>query len=379
MTLADVRIDADFLRTQLLELLAIPSPSGFTEAITRHVCGVLDELGVGYELTRRGAIRAELRGRVQQPDRAIVAHLDTLGAIVRQLKPNGRLSLAPIGHWSSRFAEGARCDLFTDEHRYRGTILPLLASGHSFGEEIDRQPVNWDQVELRVDEPIRDAADLAALGIRSGDIVAVDPQPEISRSGFITSRHLDDKAGVAALLTAVRAIVEAGIELPTDIHPLFTISEEVGSGASAILHGDVAEMVAIDNAPPSTIQNSVEEAVTIAFGDSSGPFDRRLARRLFDLAEEHDVPVVRDVFRYYRCDVASAVEAGNDIRTALICFGIDASHGYERTRLESLNHLARLIVAYATSEPTVARDRDELGPIEGFPRPDLGEIPTEET
>src|SRR3546814_2447682 len=102
-----------------------------------------------YGLTRRGAIRAELPGRRKSPDRAVVAHLDTLGATVKGLKPNGRLALVPIGHWSSRFAEGARVTVFTDKGYYRGTILPLKASGHTYNTEIDTQPTYWDHVEDR--------------------------------------------------------------------------------------------------------------------------------------------------------------------------------------------------------------------------------------
>ncbi len=366
-------IDPGYLKERLLELLAIPSPAGFTEAVTRHVCEELERLGVKYELTRRGAIRAEIKGRSRGPDRAVVAHLDTLGAMVRGLKPNGRCRLAPIGHWSSRFAEGARVTLFTDEGSVRGTILPLLASGHAYGDRIDSQPVNWEQVELRLDERIESDDDLRRLGVQPGDVVAIDPQPEITAAGFLCSRHLDDKAGVASLLAALQAIKKHDLELPVDCHPLFTISEEVGSGASGVLHGDVAEMVAIDNAPPAPDQNATEFAVTVPFLDSSGPFDRHLSRRLVELAKAHDVPVVRDVFRYYRCDVASAVEAGSDIRTALAAFGVDASHGYERVHLDTLTHLARLLVAYLRSEPLFARDVDELGGIEGFPEADAAD------
>jgi peptidase M42 family hydrolase len=373
----DLRIDRDYLVGELLALLAIPSPSGFTDAVVRHVCGRLGELGIDHELTRRGAIRGELRGRESAPDRAIVAHLDTLGAAVRELKANGRLALAPIGHWSSRFAEGARVTVFRDRGEpLRGTILPLLASGHSYGDAIDTQPVSWDQVELRVDCDAAGREDLRALGFQPGDAVAVDPNPEVTASGHIVSRHLDDKAGVAALLAALHALRRDRVPIGIDCHPLFTISEEVGSGASHVLHGEVAEMVAIDNAPPSAVQNATERDVTLAMMDSTGPFDFHLTRRLAGIAAEHGVPIVRDVFRYYRCDAASAIEAGNDIRTALLCFGADASHGYERTHIDGLVHLARLLALYVQSPPAVARDRVDLGPIEGFPEPSPG-IPSQ--
>ncbi len=359
-------IDMAYLCDLLRRLLAIPSPTGYTDEIV-HFCGdELRRLGIPFELTRRGAIRADLKGAVASPDRALVAHLDTLGAMVRGLKSNGRLELLPIGTWSARFAEGARCTVFTDQGGCRGTILPLKASGHTYDTEIDTQPVGWDQVELRVDAICSTEVDLIRLGFNVGDFVAIDPQPEFLDNGFIVSRHLDDKAGVAVLFAAAKAVLDAGITLPVDCHLLLTISEEVGSGASSVLHGDVAEMVTIDNATPAPGQNSRESGVTVAIADSSGPFDYHLTHMLLRLCKDYDIRHQRDVFKHYRCDSAAAVEAGNDIRTALVCFGVDASHGYERTHTNALRSLAELVALYVQSEPTVQRDRMELGPLLGF-------------
>ena len=147
-----LHIDIDYLCDRLAKLLAIPSPTGYTDNVVRHCAAELDRLGIPFEVTRRGAIRARLRGKASRPARAIAAHLDTLGAQVRRIKKNGRLELVPIGHWNARFAEGARCTIFTEAGQStRGTILPLKASGHTFNEEIDTQPAGWDYVELRVD------------------------------------------------------------------------------------------------------------------------------------------------------------------------------------------------------------------------------------
>lgn len=359
-------IDLDYLCSVLRALLAIPSPTGFTDEIVQVTGQELERLGITFELTRRGAIRAHLPGRVKNPDRAFVVHLDTTGAMVKRLKENGRIELMPIGQWSSRFAEGARATLFTDNDRLRGTILPLKASGHTFSEEIDTQPVNWQHVELRVDAIIQDGSDLERIGIHVGDYVAIDPQPEFLDNGFIITRHLDNKAGVATLLAAAKAIREAEMELPVDTHLLFTISEETGSGASAVLHRGAAELVTIDNATAAPGQNSRESGVTIAMMDSSGPFDYHLTHKLLNLCSKFDIQHQRDVFRHYRCDSASAVEAGNDTRTALICFGIDASHGYERTHLNALRSLAELTTLYLQSEPTFMKDEADLATFSDF-------------
>ncbi len=359
-------LDESYLEETLLQLLAIPSPVGLTDAVVRYTAGRLDALGIPYEITRRGAIRATLRGRERRPARAIVAHLDTLGAMVRELKGNGRVGVVPIGSWSSRFAEGARLTLFTDQGQMRGTCLPLKTSGHAFGDAIDTQPSSWDHVEVRLDHPLASEADLQAAGVRVGDWMAFDPQPELQPGGYINARYLDDKAAVAVLLTACKALRDSGAELPVDAHPLFTITEEVGSGSSAALHGDIAEMVSLDIAIAAPGQATDERAVTICLQDQSGPFDYHLSHKLIGLAQSFGIEHRRDVFRFYRSDSAAAVEAGNDIRTALIGFGADASHAQERTHFDSLRALGQLSMAYLMSEPVAARDRKSMGSLEGF-------------
>jgi putative aminopeptidase FrvX len=168
------------------------------------------------------------------------------------------------------------------------------------------------------------------------------------------------------LLGAVKAIKTADITLPVDCHPLFTISEEVGSGASAILHGDVSEMLTLDNGTSAPGQNSSEFGVTIAMADMSGPFDYHLTHRLIHVCQEFEIPHQRDIFRYYRSDSAAAVEAGNDLRTALATFGIDASHGWERIHWHALQSLAELVVLYMQAPPLYERDRYEIAPRPGF-------------
>lgn len=367
-----IRIDQDYMQDVLLRLLHTPSPSGFTDRVVHLVGDELDRMGVYYEMTRRGAIRANLDGRHKSPDRAVVAHIDTLGAMVKGLKPNGRAEVVPVGHWNARFAEGARVTVYTDLGEYRGALLPLKASGHTYADEVDKQPSAWTNIELRIDERSESIEDLMRLGINVGDFIAVDPQPEINPNGYICSRHLDDKAGAAVLLGAIKAVVDSGVELRVDCHPLFTISEEVGSGASAILHGDVAEMLTLDNGTSAPNQNSSEYGVTICMADMVGPFDFHLTRYLIQLCQEFEIECRRDIFRYYRSDSASALEAGNDLRTALATFGIDASHGWERIHWHALQSLAELVTIYMQAPPLYDRDREEIGPRHGFPATPMG-------
>ncbi len=170
------------------------------------------------------------------------------------------------------------------------------------------------------------------------------------------------------MLAALKAMQEQKPETPVDIHWLFTIAEEVGVGASSVLTHDVVSMVAVDNGIAAPGQNSDEFGVTIAMADQTGPFDFHLTKKLVALCREEEIRFQKDVFRFYRSDSASAIEAGADVRTALITFGVDASHGYERTHMHALRSLAELITAYAASPVAIARDLEEIGDVRGFTR-----------
>jgi peptidase M42 family hydrolase len=274
--------------------------------------------------------------------------------------------VVPIGYWSARFAEGARCTIFTERGSYRGTILPLMASGHTYGDDVDEQPTGWPYVEIRVDARCSTAEEAIRLGIDVGDVVSIDPQPEFLDNGFISSRHLDDKAGVAVMFAALKALIAVKDQLPVDAYFLFTIEEEVGIGAANILTEDIASLIAVDNGTTAPGQNSAEFGVTLAMADQNGPFDYHLTRKLARLCREDDIYYQKDIFRHYRSDVASAVVAGHDVRTAQVCFGIDASHGWERIHIHALRSLAELVTAYLLSPIAFWRDAAEVGTLEDF-------------
>ncbi|MGA9574615.1 MAG: osmoprotectant NAGGN system M42 family peptidase, partial [Lysobacterales bacterium] len=314
-------LDRGYMRQRLLEMLAIPSPTGFTDEISRYVCRELEQLGVDHALTRRGTIIAHVPGSDHEQSRAVVNHLDTIGAVVTDLKENGRLGLTPVGTWSSRFAEGGRVTVFTRNRAYRGQVLPLLASGHAFNKKIDSLPVSWEQVEVRLDEHCKDQIALDELGFRSGDFVAFDANPEVSESGFISSRHLDNKAGASALLTAIKRIVDSALTPTMDLTAMFTITEEVGTGASASLPENTVEFIGIDVGPVAPGQNARETGVTLCAQDTSGPFDVRLLNKLKSLCLHFNIDYQVDLFRYYYSDANSAVRSGNDLRHALLTFG----------------------------------------------------------
>jgi putative aminopeptidase FrvX len=200
---------------------------------------------------------------------------------------------------------------------------------------------------VRINQSVHCADDTRALGIGPGDFVAFDSDPEWDASGFITARHLDNKAGVAANLAALKALLDHDVQPAVQLLLLFTVTEEVGTGAGASLADNVVEFLGIDIGPVAPGQNARETGVTLCAQDTSGPFDRGLTQHLRELCRDHGIPHQTDVYRYYYSDANSAIVAGHDLRHALVTFGTDATHGYERTHRDSLVSLARLLALYA--------------------------------
>jgi peptidase M42 family hydrolase len=354
----------------LLALLQTPSPSGRTDAVMQLIGDIFDGFGLPFSLTRRGALTAELPGESTTTERALVVHADTIGCMVRNLKDNGRLELIPVGTYSARFATGARVRIFSDDPDdfITGTVMPLKASGHRFGEEIDTQPTDWEHVEVRIDRKVSTREDLVRLGLNIGDFVALITSPELTADGFVVSRHLDGKAGVAIALALAKNVSENKVVLPHQTMIMVTITEEVGHGASHGLPADVAELISVDNAVCAPGQHSIEDGVTIPMADLHGPFDYHLTRKLCRLAEERGIRFARDVFRYYRSDVAAAIEAGAGTRAALVGFGVDGSHGWERTHMDSLEAVYGLLHTWLQTPLTFEKwDAKPSGQLRDFP------------
>jgi peptidase M42 family hydrolase len=373
-------IDMAYVEDVLIHLLRMSSPTGRTDEVVQYIGELLMDLGMDLTVTRRGLLNATLPGQRTRPDRAIAVHADTIGCMVTRLKDNGRLAVTPLGTHSARFSEGVNVTIFTDsEVTHTGTVLPLKSSGHQYGDEVDTQGVGWPLVEVRVDQPVCDAQGLAAIGIQVGDFVALDANPMLTPAGYVKSRHLDDKAGIAAALGAFKSLIDADVTPLVSAHLLVTIAEEVGHGATHGLDTDVSEMIAVDNAVVAAGQQSREECANIAMLDSTGPFDYHFSRRLIALCEEHGVPHRRDTYRFYRSDAASAVEAGLEMRTALVGFGVDSSHGHERTHLDGIRHVAELLSLYLQTDLTFPDwDLSERGPLEEFPSRSVQPTPLED-
>lgn len=331
----------DYIGEQLKALTSIPSPTGFTRAVTDYVMKTLEEMGFAPERSTKGNVLVCLGGEGEPL--VLASHVDTLGAMVRSIKDNGRLRPTTLGghQWST--ADGENCTVHTRDGRvYTGVVLNTEPSSHVADEKVETLEKN---MEILLDENVDTKDDVASLGIQTGDIIAMDPRAVITKSGYIKSRFLDDKLSASVLLGLARAVAAGEVKLTRKVSLLFTVYEEVGHGG-AFVPADTCEMISVDMGCVGDDLGCTERMVSICAKDSGGPYNYELVSALADTAKRLSLDYAIDVYPHYGSDVEATLRAGYDIRHGLIGPGVYASHNYERSHMDGVHNTYELLRAY---------------------------------
>ena len=331
----------DYIGEQLKALTSIPSPTGFTRAVTDYVMKTLEEMGFAPERSTKGNVLVCLGG--EDEPLVLASHVDTLGAMVRSIKDNGRLRPTTLGghQWST--ADGENCTVHTRDGRvYTGVVLNTEPSSHVADEKVETLEKN---MEILLDENVDTKDDVSGLGIQTGDIIAMDPRTVITKSGYIKSRFLDDKLSASVLLGLARAVAAGEVKLARKVSLLITVYEEVGHGG-AFVPADTCEMISVDMGCVGDDLGCTERMVSICAKDSGGPYNYELVSALADTAKRLSLDYAIDVYPHYGSDVEATLRAGYDIRHGLIGPGVYASHNYERSHMDGVRNTYELLRAY---------------------------------
>jgi len=325
----------------LKELIAIDSPTGYTNNASKYIFDLLTSYGYSPEYTNKGAVKCALGSN---PTLAIAGHVDTLGAIVSGIKSDGTLAFSLLGGLSLTGAEGEYVKIVTHSGKtFTGTILINNPSVHANNEK-EKTKRSIKSMHIRLDEVVYTKEDVENLGVEVGDIVCVDVKYQELESGFIKSRFLDNKAGCYVLFELARRLKEEGREVPVEI--FFSNYEEVGHGGTCGYGSAIEELLVIDMGVLGDDCQGNEESCSICAKDSSGPYDYEFRKKLVDLAQKNKIPYKVDVYPFYGSDGSAALRAGNDFRVALIGMGVAASHGTERTHIKGIEATIDLCLAY---------------------------------
>lgn len=348
--MARFTISREYLLRFLTDLLNTPSPTGDTDWAISFVEQELDSLGITSYRTYKGALVAKLEGLKDDRPRALTAHVDTLGAMVAEVKKNGRLKLTRLNGLMWHTVESEGVWVATRQGRQvRGSVVLTNGAAHN-NKKADSAARDDENLEVRLDERTSSDEETHVLGIEVGDFVYFDPRVEISDSGFIRSRFLDDKACVACLVAAVKALRDVGVSPAQRTHLLISNYEEVGHGGADGLPEDLAELVVADMAVVGEGRTGNEFSCSICLKDSSGPYSKKLTEKLRTIADAAGVDLKPDIYPYYGSDGTMYWRQGGRAEVALIGPGVDTSHGYERTHSDALVDTALLIAEYLIEE-----------------------------
>ena len=336
----------NYILEQVQNILAIDSPTGYTKNVAAYLMAEYEKIGYAPQRTVKGGILTDLGGK--DPDNAVLleAHVDTLGAMVSRIKPNGRLAVSPLGGMNANNAEAENCRIITRFNGiYEGTCQLADASIHVNGK-YDETSRNFDVMEIVLDEKVSDREGVQSLGIMEGDIVAFDPRTRITKSGYIKSRFLDDKLSAGILLGYAKYLKEAGICPHRKIYQHLTVYEEVGHGGAASVPKGITEILAVDMGCVGEGLNCKEHQVSICAKDSGGPYNYDLVSELISVAKRDRLDFAVDVYPHYGSDAEAGLRAGYDVRHGLIGAGVYASHGYERSHVDGVKNTFLLLKGY---------------------------------
>lgn len=353
--MTDFRARAEEAAQITLDLCAIPSPAGMTRAAADHVADLLARQGLAPERTAKGSVFCRL-GSGGEP-LVLAAHVDTLGAVVRSVKANGRLRISKIGGYPDIYLATETCKVHSRAGGlFTGTFQPVDASVH-VNAKLKESHIEEDGIEVVLDEPERTREGILGLGLAPGDMISIDARPVLTEKGYLKSRHLDDKAGCALLLTLARMASEGEIKPKRKVYLLFTTYEEVGHGGS-VLPEDCALAVSVDMGAVGDDLGCTEHKVSICAKDSGGPYDWDLTNDLVEAAKRAGCAFAVDVYPHYGSDVETSLAAGYDVRHGLLGPGVYASHGYERTHMDALENTLRLLTEYLAAPPALAQSQE---------------------
>jgi len=340
-----ITFNKDLCLDYFRRLLAVDSTTGHNEPIQKLVCGMLDEMGYPYHVTHKGGVVADLGG--EGNGLCVTAHLDDIGLMVRHVNADGTLNVCPVGGLLPIYCVTENVRVYARNGAiYTGTVCRTPNSVHVTEEELRATlPDYRTNVCVVLDEPVKNAEDVAALGVATGDVIALEPRLTIS-GGYIKSRFVDDKAAAAVLLTAMKTVKEQKIALPRRVYAFFAVYEEIGHGTTW-LPDDVRDVLAVDIAPTGPQQTSDERKVSVFAKDSRFPYHAGMTEDLRRAADAAGVDYVTDVFTpHYGSDGDGSVLAGHDVRHAAMGPGTANSHGYERTHIDGLKNTYDLLLAY---------------------------------
>ena len=340
-----MNIDLSYLVNTMRRLIETPSPVGYCDAIKPVIESYAAELGYAVTYDNRDTAYITVEGRDTSKTVCVSAHADTLGFMVRGINSDGTLRLRAVGGINFANVEGENVTVHTRGGKtYTGMLVCAHHSTHAF-DDAKTMERNENTVFVLLDQPVKTAEAVRALGLRNGDYVAIVPRFTMTDNGYIKCRFIDDKAAMACSFAALKYMAENGLKPKYNTVFAFSFYEEIGLGGIYVPQ-EISEYVAVDIAILGPDSDGSEQTVTICAKDASMPYDYSLTNRLIAAAERAGCGYAVDLFYRYGSDASQAIKGGNNLRAAAFGMGVYSSHGVERAHMEGIGNTVKLMLSY---------------------------------
>lgn len=206
---------------QLRDMMMIPGLCGYEGRVRRHLRAELDALGIAARTDMLGNLIATLEGDPALPEVMLITHMDQLGFVVRKIEASGLLRLERVGGVPERALAAQPVLIMVGEGRDRYGVI-ANKSHHATTPDEKYRVVPYQ--ELYVDAGFATRDDALEAGIDIGTPVVYKPHAQALAGNRIAGTAVDDRAGCAVQLEAVRHL--AGIKDRPTVHAVFSVQEE---------------------------------------------------------------------------------------------------------------------------------------------------------
>jgi len=308
-------------RGQFVELIrdlaAIPGPAGREEAVARAFAARLKDLAAEAFLDPMGNAIVKLAGRNPKASLMVCAHTDEVGLIVKTITPDGLLYFDLNGGIDPRTLLATPVEVLGADGPVAGVVVS--PSAHLSRPEDRAKPIPvhdlWIQVGANSD------AEVKALGIRIGDPVTFRANFQEMAGGYVATKALDDRVGLAILIAAIRRAARRGLDY--DLYAVAPVQEEIGARGAGVVARALrpAAAVIVDTVSATEPGVAVSRAAAAC---EKGPiiriwdyvrdhvrgtvYDRRLVDRLIAAAERNGIRYQTDAAHTWTDGAAITLE-----------------------------------------------------------------------
>lgn len=275
--------------------------SGFEKPVRKIVENQLDDLLVQMQVDKMGNLIGFREKNTGKPKVLLMAHLDEVAFIVREISEDGYIFFDNIGFWIDPVILGHKWVISTPKGPVHGV------TGVESCHVIVGYPKNLtvSQKEMFLDIGVRSREEAEALGVRPGLPMTPDVDFQIlNGTQRYCAKAFDDRIALASMITTLQKL--KGVDLPCEICVAATVQEEFQmKGAQTVFDSIEPDVVinlevAIARDFPVLFPNYLSNTPKISHGPAILVYDSSMlpANGLVEyfswIANKYDIPFQYD-------------------------------------------------------------------------------------